>query len=139
MVVGGPRTGKTTLARDKHRGALAYEQANTRPDPSLPSRWLLLHTDDLMGSHSWSAASQHIADDWLNRPGPWIIEGVACARALRKWMRSNDGKPCEEVIVLETAHVDLSKGQRSMAKGCASVLAEILPELVRRGVVLSTE
>jgi len=114
VIVGGPRTGKTTLAATL--------------DPSA------MHTDDLIGVLPWSAASQHIADDWISKPGPWTIEGVAAVRALRKWLAANEGKPCERVIVLEVPRVELTTAQAGMAKGHAKILAEIEGELASRGV-----
>lgn len=73
---------------------------------------------------------------------------MACARALRKWLavnprpphrhlREDVTRPCDEIIVLTVAHVELTPGQRSMAKGCATVWAEIEPELRRRGVTIT--
>ena len=44
--------------------------------------------DDLIDTHEWSAASAEVAR-WLDDEGPWIIEGVAMSRALRKWRRSS--------------------------------------------------
>lgn len=124
-ITGGPRTGKTTLA--------------TKLDADYPcdhspciGRY---HTDDLIGTHDWSAASAEVVT-WLDRPGPWIIEGVAVSRALRKW---HDQHPCEpppvdRVIYLSEAHEPLSKDQLAMAKGVATVHAEIEPWLLKHGV-----
>jgi len=115
-IIGGPRTGKTTLA-------------NTMSN--------VLHTDDLIELFDWSGVSEHVAMDWFARPGPWVIEGVAVVRALRKWLKSNaDGVPCERIIVLTEPHVELSKGQATMAKGHAKVWNEVRPLLLARGVVV---
>jgi hypothetical protein len=117
-IIGGPRTGKTTLS-----GTMSH----------------VLHTDDLIGQFDWSGASKHVATDWFARPGPWVIEGVAVVRALRKWLAANaDGVPCERVIVLTTPHVELSKGQASMAKGHEKVWQEVQPLLLARGVTVES-
>ena len=113
-IVGGPRTGKTTLA-------------STMLDP--------LHTDDLIGALDWSAVSEIIATQWIPKPGPWVIEGVALVRALRKWIERNAaGKPCDRVIVLRTPKVELTPGQAAMAKGHETIWREVEPQLRKRGV-----
>jgi adenylate kinase family enzyme len=121
-IFGGPRTGKTTLA---------VEMVGRRR--LTPVR----HTDDLIGVLDWSGQSHRIAFDWFAQPGPWIIEGVAVGRALRKWLAANpEGKPCDEVILLWSPRVTLTPGQARMAAGCAMVWRAIEGELVRRGVVI---
>lgn len=116
-VTGGPRTGKTTWA-------LMHGVGTVR------------HTDDAIGSGDWSAASE-IVVGWLGLPGPWTVEGVAVARALRKWLRSHpSGKPCDRVVVLSRPRAPLSKGQDAMAKGVDTVWRQVMPELVARGVVI---
>src|SRR5882672_2855933 len=50
-ITGGPRTGKTTLATD------LWEEDD------LP-HGIVRHTDDLIGLHDWSGASQ-VASEWL--------------------------------------------------------------------------
>ena len=65
-----------------------------------------------------------------------IVEGVAVARALRKALGQTAGRPCDRLLVLERPRLELSPGQRAMAKGVDTVLAEILPELRARGVAV---
>ena len=127
VICGGPRTGKTTLA-----SAVAKEMWLVTPEPDIGERPdpAVRHSDDLIGTLDWSAASAKVAT-WLDGPGPWIIEGVALARALRKWREAHPGEPppVDRVIRLTTPHVELSKGQAVMAKGEATVWAEIEPWL----------
>jgi adenylate kinase family enzyme len=119
-IIGAPRAGKTTLALK-----LAAELG-------VPVR----HSDDLIGEFDWSAASEHIATVWLPKPGPWIIEGVAVVRALRKWLESHPtGSPCDKIIVLESPRVPLTSRQAGMAKSCATILDGIRGPLLERGVV----
>lgn len=119
VVVGGPRTGKTTYA---HR--LAAERSF--PDGALR------HTDELVGVLEWSEASDEVAR-WLDEPGPWLIEGVAAVRALRKWLdahpRTEEGLPFDELHFGTIAKTDLSPGQRAMTKGHATIWAEIAPRV----------
>ena len=119
-IIGAPRAGKTTFAL-KLAAELGVQ---------------VRHSDDLIGTHDWSAASEHIATVWLPEPGPWIVEGVAVVRALRKWLESNPtGSPCDKIIVLETPRVALSPRQAGMAKACATILDGIRWPLLARGVV----
>jgi adenylate kinase family enzyme len=106
IIIGPPKAGKTTLGR---------ELANA-------SGALLRHTDDLIGGElDWSGCSERIATDWFAEPGPWIIEGVAAVRALRKWLAANgQGTPCDEIIALSKSWVPLTNRQAGMASARAS-------------------
>jgi adenylate kinase family enzyme len=120
LVIGGPKVGKTTLA-DKlgaHHG--------------VPVR----HTDDLIGSHDWSAASDEVCR-WMGEPGDWIIEGVAVVRAVRKFFdrHHRSEAPCEQVYFSQTPRVPLIlPGHVSMTKGVLTVWSQVNRELVQRGV-----
>ena len=110
-IVGWPRAGKTTLALARAR------------ELSCVAR----HTDDLIGRLDWSAASEEVAR-WFDEPGPWLIEGVAVPRALRKWRLAHPGEspPVDTLIYLPRGRFcDLSPGQAAMGKGCDTVLAEL--------------
>jgi hypothetical protein len=119
LITGGPKTGKTTLAM------LQGEVSGLQP----------MHTDDLIAL-GWSEASAAVIP-WISRPGPWIIEGVAVPRALRKWFAANPtGKPADKVIFLGKPWQELSPGQLAMTKGLVTVWKEVVGELVARGVEL---
>lgn len=103
------------------------------------------HTDDA-AKLGWSEASEEVAG-WLDRPGPWVIEGMAVPRALRKWRAKSNaavralgrdmdrGIPCNQFIVLRHRRPEAGpakEGHESMAKGLFTVLDEVLegwPEL----------
>lgn len=120
LIAGGPKAGKTTLAN-----GLAAQGGVT-----------LLHTDDLIDTHDWSSASDEVAS-WMSREGPWVIEGVAVPRALRKWLQANpEGMPCELALWLSEPKERLTLRQSAMAKGCLTVWREVEQELRRRGVEL---
>lgn len=117
VIAGGPGSGKTT------RGRELANQLGIR----------LRGTDSLILTHDWSALSAKVAD-WLDEPGDWIVEGVAVPRALRKWLASHpEGLPADRFIYREKPWKPLDKSQQAMARGCATVWAEILPELKKRG------
>jgi hypothetical protein len=116
VVGGGPRVGKSTLA---HKLA-----ADGRP----------VRCSDQAMTLGWSEASEHVAT-WLDAPGPWIVEGVAVARALRKWIAAHpEGRPCDLLLWSSTPRAERTPGQVTMGKGCETVLAEIRDELHARGV-----
>lgn len=117
-IIGPPRAGKTTLAEELGRSR------------GLP----ILHADDLIPL-GWSAASAEIARV-LHTTSHLIVEGVSVVRALRKALAACSCRPCERCIILEQPRSRLSRGQLAMARGCESILREIEPELLRRGVPL---
>lgn len=109
-IAGWPRAGKTTLAE-------AFERRGG---------YVVRHTDDLIDM-GWSEASAEVAR-WFDEPGPFIIEGVAVLRALRKWKAAHPGEPppIDRLYYLprgEFCH--LARGQESMGKGCDTVLDEL--------------
>ncbi len=108
VITGGPLSGKTTLADTL--GVIL----------KVP----VYHTDELKHLE-WSAASE-AASYWFSRPDPWIIEGVAVPRALRKWRNrmteenadeSRLGPPFDRMIVMRNPRAPLElQGQRTMQK-----------------------
>lgn len=117
LIVGGPKTGKTTLADQ-------LSKSNGYP---------VTHTDDFI-EKGWSEASAHVAE-LLQKPGPWIIEGVAGTRALRKMLNQAAKPPDIHVIRLTEPHTARSTGQVTMAKGEQTVWAGIEDKLKELGLV----
>lgn len=112
-ITGGPKTGKTTLAG------------------TLPGA--VIHGDDFIHL-GWSESSAALAAAMRDTPA-WIAEGVQVPRALRKLLDADPrAKPCGRLIVLTKPYRDLNRGQRAMAEGVTTVIAEILPALRRLGV-----
>jgi len=132
VIVGGPLRGKSTLARLLFFNRPIYctdRRADAR-DVAPAANDLNYMPDEIT---DWSAQSQHVADHWLTMPGPWVIEGVATARALRKWLAERPGAhvPCDRVIVLRWPHpaADPTPAQERMAKGVWTVWQEIAQQL----------
>ncbi len=115
IITGYPKTGKTTMAKDE-------------TEAGTPVR----HTDNV-AYLGWVEASAEVAR-WISFRAPYVIEGVACPRALRKWLRSHEGKPCETIVFLTEPHTELSADQETMSKGIDTVWNEIEPDLIDRGV-----
>ncbi len=113
VVCGGPRAGKTAVA-------VRASERYSRP---------VFFGDALIGNLSWSDASMEVSR-WFDREGEWIIEGVVCARALRKWLARNDGRKRTFDVVRVTDGIhDRSDAQSAKAKGEATVWDEIAPAL----------
>ena len=115
LIIGGPRCGKTTLGKDLSRKL------------GIPCE----HFDRYISKLGWSETSDAIADD-LNSPGPWIKEGVAGVRGLRKWLRRNKKVPDFEIIVLNKPHIQLSQGQKRMHENHGKILDEVMQEIEHR-------
>lgn len=117
LIAGGPRTGKSTFATTvgSQTGLLARS------------------TDSLIGTMSFKESYKAVAE-WFDFPGPWIVEGVAVAGALRHWLTYNSGAPCSKVYWIESAKVDLTDKQRTMTKGIQTVWSKVAARLKARGV-----
>lgn len=96
LIIGGPRTGKTTRA---------LEQAKTLETLGTPHT--LVHTDDIAARLPWSMVSDEVFE-LLQRPGDWIIEGVAGVRGLRKYLKAGL-VPDFEVIWMGTPYAQEKK------------------------------
>lgn len=103
-VVGGPRAGKTTLARLADRHVIHTDDYRTRSWEAVP--------------HAVIADIRDLEADSLSRGNRWIIEGVQVARALRK------GLEVDVVLVLNEPLEDLTTRQEGMRKGVMTVLAD---------------
>lgn len=118
VICGVPKAGKTTAANRIHPQAAG----------------IVRHTDDLIPL-GWSRVSEIVAQQWFAMPGPWVVEGVAAVRALRKWLRVHpEGWPCDRVVWMNTPRESLTPGQETMAKGARTVWWEVASELEGRGI-----
>lgn len=97
-IVGGPQTGKTTLAKT----------VTDRP---------VHHNDN--GKHiPWEDQPEY----WKNQvfgQDAFVLEGVQAARALRK------GLQVDAVIELDKPHVPLKPGQLAMSKGHVKIFGDV--------------
>jgi hypothetical protein len=115
-IAGVPRAGKSSFA-------LQLERATGYP---------VVHADDFVAL-GWSEASDEVARR-LYTPGPYILEGVAVTRGLRKALDIGPDRPCDRVHWFGDAREAHSRGQASMATADRKRFSEMRAELERRGV-----
>ena len=120
LIIGGPKTGKTTVAKEMAESS-GLEHLCTDPQRMCPPG-----VKGVPDKLDWSGASAYVAAEWLGKKDT-IIEGVALPRALRKWRVENPDQPppCDHVFILNEPHLDLSTGQAAMGKGVDTVLKEL--------------
>lgn len=128
VIVGGPRCGKSRLARAlRAKGFPTFcgDPIDKVKEPEAGVTYLA----EGMGMESES--SRYIVDHWLPMPGPWVLEGHIMARVLRKWLEDynktrgvgdyvmGDAFPCDRIVVFEEQHPDsdFTMKQLSMHKG----------------------
>ena len=116
-IAGWPRAGKSTLAE-----RLGQEHG-----------WPVYHADDTIPLGRGPDAEE--VARWLDRPGPWVVEGVAVARGLRAYRDRNPGKspPIDRAILMLEARPEflpLLKGRLMLGKAHDTVWAQISPWLV---------
>lgn len=120
LIAGGPRTGKTTLAKQL---ATMYQIPEVRC------------TDDIIRTREWSQASLEVAS-WLHDDLPYVIEGTVVVRALRRWLlHTRMSDRCADFIFYgSTPFVPVTKDQQRMISGCNTIWNEIRGELATRGI-----
>lgn len=115
LIIGGPSVGKSTLAK-----LIAADGRDA-------------HDSDELIELGWTEASD-AGVVWLDFDGPWVLEGTAMVRALRKWLKDRGGKPADLVVFLQRPLMERSSGQDGMAAGVATIFAQVEPQLRARAV-----
>lgn len=113
LIIGYPRSGKTTLAET---------QQVLMQHPYQDNRVKKISTDDLVKQYEWSAFSDKVAD-LLTQPGPWIIEGCSAVRGLRKYLKAGN-KPDFEIVWLDKPYIPLTGKQIGFAASLSSIYKE---------------
>ncbi len=136
-ILGGPGCGKTTLARERAKRmkclVLCTDTAEQAEGTGRAVKDGVLYAPSRF-SKDWSGLSLWVANNWLQRPGPFVIEGVALVRALRKFhgLFPELAPPLDQVLWCSEPRMDLSPGQRTMLDGHDTFMQDLLdwPELV---------
>ncbi len=138
LICGGPMTGKSTEAerlRALGSGLDLYMCTDTLRQAGGRSVGKVLHTPSQF-DNDWSGLSEWVALHWMTKPGPWIMEGVAAVRALRKYRarHGDDSPPCDKLLLLTKVRRELTDKQATMESGHSTMMDGLLdswPELMR--------
>lgn len=129
LIIGGPKTGKSTLGR-RLSGELSVplkcSDFTNRGGDIEPLKFA---TKD----EQWSYASEKVAE-WLDDPSDMVIEGIAVVRGIRKWLKQHpkDPLPFEKIIYLTVSQQELGKGQHALCRSVNTIFGEILPAIKDR-------
>ena len=74
----------------------------------------------------------------MSAPAPWIIEGVAVVRGLRKWVAGHDtGAPADVLFIGQTPRVERTSRQSAMGLGFDTIWSEIAADVLARGMTVT--
>lgn len=131
VVIGGPRTGKTTYATKlaKQLGAhLASTGKRTEHEGGLVS------TDNYMHKANWAELPDRVIADLKDRDS-YVLEGTQAARVLRRWLvRDPESVKVDKVLVFGRPWVPRTPGQESMAKAVRTIFRDLQPLLQKAGI-----
>jgi len=135
VIVGGVSRGKSTLAHElheRHGWPVFCADPASKVVYQKPYTTYLPEGLDFAGDNGGAA---WVASHWLAAPGPWIVEGHALARALRRWVTSDLAvsphwkgmfMPADRIIVLDRpAHRPTTVAQEALSKGVMKVWMSI--------------
>ncbi len=126
VIVGGPRCGKSTLARELRAHGYPTYCGDPLSKAKEPEDDVTYAPEGLgMGPE----ASRFVADVLFTMPGKWVCEGHIMARALRKWASEREWHcmPCDRIIVLSDHHplAAVSSAQAAMHRGVMTTWSEV--------------
>lgn len=140
VVIGAPRTGKTTYATKLARELgvhLASTGKHTEQPEGLVSakNYGKISTDDYLNKYSYAELpSQVIAD--LRKMDSFVLEGTQAARVLRRWLRETPDEPRVDkaLVFLGRPWVARTPKQEATAKGVRTTWRELEPMLQSAGI-----
>lgn len=131
VVIGGPRTGKTTYATKlaKQYGVhLGSTGKRTEQEDGLVS------TDNYMKRANWKTLPDVVIKDLKDRDS-FVLEGTQAARVLRRWLKESPKEAkIDKVLVFNRPWVTRNTGQEAMAKGVRTILRDMEPLLREAGI-----
>ncbi len=131
VVIGGPRTGKTTYAT-KLAKQLGVHLASTGKRTQQPEG--LVSTDNYIGSGSYAELPDRVIKDLRGRES-FVLEGTQAARVLRRWLKEAPGEAkLDKVLVFSRPWVPRNPRQEATAKGVRTVMRDLQPLLDAAGV-----
>jgi hypothetical protein len=120
VIVGGPRSGKTSHAS---RAGERYQRE-------------VLWEDQTFRGKTRDQQAAGVASD-INRSGEWIMEGCATVLGIRQWLADNPEREFPAAILyLRSPIQDRTEQHVRMAKGVHTVWEQVLPELRKRGATI---
>jgi hypothetical protein len=126
IIIGGPSRGKSTLADEirARSGAPVY-----CGDPASTVRYrypYVTYLPEGLPFHGDGGGAAWIASNWLTMRGPWVIEGHALARALKRYLAVDGPCPADRIVVLDCpAHRVETPGQARMHLGVMTTWSKI--------------
>lgn len=132
VVIGAPRTGKSTYATKLAR-QLGVHLVSTGKRTDAPEG--LISTDNYIRRGSFEEVPGLIIKDLRGRKD-FVLEGTQAARVLRRWFRDEkDPPPIDKVIFVgNRPWITHNKGQAAMGKAVRTVFREVEPLLKAAGV-----
>lgn len=131
VVLGGPRTGKTTYAT-KLAKQLGAHLASTGKRTEAPEG--LVSTDNWMHKSTWADLPDAVIKDLKGRDS-FVLEGTQAARVLRRWLvREPESVKVDKVLVFGQPWVARTPGQESMAKAVRTIFRDLQPLLQKAGI-----
>lgn len=129
-IIGGPRSGKSTLAAQLSR---KHGYSHFCADPKSLVKEPLPNVTYLPEGLKWGQDSEFVCAEWFKNTN-CIIEGVGVVRALRKWGEFYQGNPVDQIVVMPDAVVERNFGQEQMAKAVSTIWKEI--EMKYKGITV---
>lgn len=132
VVIGAPRTGKTTYAT-KLAKDLGVHLASTGKRSEQPEG--LVSTDNYLDKGTYADLPDRVIADLRGRES-FILEGTQAARVLRRWLRTapEEVKLDKVLGFLGRPWVPRSPKQEATAKGVRTTLRELEPMLRHAGI-----
>jgi len=123
IIIGPPKTGKTTLATQAAKVGLLVP---------------VYHTDDLIPGHTWAEQGDlafHALCGMNNaNPDGFVFEGVLAVRALSRWLKTRRDSPCDQLLVLTVPRVAQTPEQQRLGKAILTMFQPLIPGLRALGV-----